>query len=79
MFNDRGARRRGLVRSPSIAKNDILLLVIYVDGINLAAHGVSCLAMGLIGVDGLAVKLSVLPPIPALCELFGDVKEHHHT
>jgi len=67
MFDDRGARKGGLVCFHDMVRNIILLLVIYVDGINLAAHGGSCLMMGSLGVDCIDVKLPVLPPIPAFC------------
>lgn len=38
-----------------------------------------CLVMELLGVDCIAVKLPVLPPIPAFCRLFGDVNNHPHS
>lgn len=65
MLNERGARKNALVNSCVATWNIILLLVKYVDGIDLAAHGGSCLMMELLGVDCIAVKLPILPPIAA--------------
>jgi hypothetical protein len=67
MFDDRGARKNKLVNFQNASRDIILLLVIYIDGINLAAHGGCCLMMGSLGVDCIAMKLPVLPPTPAFC------------
>lgn len=67
MLNERGTGKSALVNSCDTMRNIILLLVEYVDGIDLAAHCGSCLMMEWLGVDCIAVKLPVLPPIAAFC------------